>query len=86
MELLYGDFKRYFEIICMNESAAKMKPVYDLARKQSFTKSQMALIIGYQAYAAARGKQFLQAAMLALEEVGCAAAIAKTICAMGGGG
>ena len=68
MELLYGDFKRYFEIAhAMNESAAKMKPVYDLARKQSFTKSQMALIIGYQAYAAARGKQFRQAAMLALE-------------------
>ena len=45
----------------------QMKPVYDLARKQPFTNSQMALLIGYQAHANARDKKGERAAMLALE-------------------
>ena len=40
-----------------------MKPVYDL-RKQPFTNSQMAQLIGYQAYANARDKKGERAAML----------------------
>ena len=64
----YDNFKMYFETgHAANESAVKMKPVYDLARKKPFTGSQMALIIGYQAYAAAREKNVGQAAVLALE-------------------
>ena len=64
----YDDFRKYFEIAhAAKWSAANTKPVYDLARKQPFTNSQMALLIGYQAHANARDKKGERAAMLALE-------------------
>ena len=64
----YDDFRKYFEIAhAAKWSAANTKPVYDLSRKQPFTNSQMALLIGYQAHANARDKKGERAAMLALE-------------------
>ena len=65
---VYNDFKVYFERAhSASWAAAKSQVVFEEFRKQQFSDAQQSNIIGYQAYANARDKNFKKAAELFLE-------------------
>ena len=65
---LFEDVKLYFQRAhSLNRSASEMQNIFEKYKNHAFSESQKALIIGYQAYANARDKNYEKAAILFLE-------------------